>query len=406
MNESIAKPLVSEPLVSVVIVNWNYQKFVAQAINSVKNQTYVRWECVIVDNGSSDQSVEVIKRTIEGDDRFKLLSLKRNLGHFAGAMTALEYTTGRLIAFLDADDYYLPQFLSSHVQAHMSAIKPTAFTSSNAFMVDSHENLISGGLQRFDASDERFKKNLPRNPLLLATGVTPEYYDRLANGTYFGGEDLGYWYWQHGSSNVLRRELIDILKPAIDGDIPFGGVDTYFLIPLSAITGVTVMDTPLSAYRLHETNDWSRIPQFNGVLAGNLDAYARNKVLKRLLITTLIEKAEILSSIINPSYRYFRFLEIVFHHSGEIVLLGQESAFSNDQVIDALSKKIPFLVDTFGIISVYHEFRKMMPYATLHRLISRNYEGRKRRQLLLVLWNKELNAKVKSLIRRILFFRR
>lgn len=398
--------LIAEPLVSVVIVNWNYQQFVAQAINSVKNQTYARWECVIVDNGSSDHSIEVINRTIEGDDRFKLLSLERNIGHFAGAMTALEHTTGRLVAFLDADDYYLPQFLSSHVQVHVSAIKPTAFTSSNAFMVDSHNNLISGGLQRFDEKDERFKKNLPKKPLLLVSGVTSEYYDCLMNGTYFGGEDLGYWYWQHGSSNVLRRELIDILKPTIEGDIPFGGVDTYFLIPLSAITGATVMDTSLSAYRLHETNDWSRIPQFNGVLAGNLDAYARNKVLKRLLIATLIEKAEILSSIINPSYRYFRFLEIVFHHSGEIVLLGQESAFSSNQIIDALSKKMPFFVETFGIGSVYQEFRKMVPYKKLHLIIARNYEGRKRWRLLFFLWNKEFNSKLKKIGRRILFFRK
>jgi hypothetical protein len=314
--------------------------------------------------------------------------------------------TGCLVAFLDADDYYLPQFLSSHVQVHISAIKPTAFTSSNAVMVDSHNNLISGGLQRFDAKDERFKKNLPKHPLLLASGVTPEYYDRLTSGTYFGGEDLGYWYWQHGSSNVLRRELIDILKPTTDGELPFGGVDTYFLIPLSAITGATVMDVSLSAYRLHETNDWSRIPQFNGILAGNLDAYARNKVLKRLLITTLIEKAEMLIAIINPSHRYFRFLEIVFHHSGEIVLLERESAFSNDRIIDALSEKLPFFVKTFGMGSVYQEFRKMMPYETLRHIISRTYEGRRRWRVLLFLWKRELVSRLKAVGRRILFFLR
>jgi glycosyltransferase involved in cell wall biosynthesis len=398
--------LITEPLVSVVIVNWNYQQFVAQAIDSVKRQTYARWECVVVDNGSSDQSIEVIERAIEGDDRFRLLRLEHNIGHFAGAMAALEHITGCLVGFLDADDYYLPQFLSSHVQVHISAIKPTAFTSSNAVMVDSHNNFISGGLQRFDATDERFRKNLPKHPLLLASGVTPQYYGRLLNGTFFGGEDLGYWYWQHGSSNVLRRELIDILKPTTDGEIPFGGVDTYFLIPLSAITGATVIDVSLSAYRLHETNDWSRIPQFNGILAGNLDAYARNKILKRLLITTLIDKAEILCAVINPSYRYFRFLEIVFHHSGETVLLGQESAFSSDQIIDALSKKMPFFVKTFGMGSVCQEFPKMMPYETLRRVISRTCEGRKFWRVLFFLWKKELFSSLKAVGRRILFFLR
>jgi hypothetical protein len=269
-------------------------------------------------------------------------------------------------------------------------------------MVDSHNNLISGGLQRFDTADERFTKNLPKYPLLLASGVTPEYYDRLMNGTYFGGEDLGYWYWQHGSSNVLRRELIDTLKPTTDGEMPFGGVDTYFLIPLSAITGATVMNVSLSAYRLHETNDWSRMPQFNGILAGNLDAYARNKILKRLLITTLIEKAEMLSAIINPSHRYFRFLEIVSHHSGEIVLLGRDSAFSSDRIIDALSKKMPFLVKTFGIGSVCQELRKIMPYETLCSVISRTYGGRRRWRVLLFLWKRELISRLKAVGRRML----
>ncbi|NEX23439.1 glycosyltransferase family 2 protein [Thiorhodococcus mannitoliphagus] len=400
------KDLITEPLVSIVMVNWNYQQFVTQAIDSVKHQTYTRWECVVVDNGSSDQSIEVIARAIEGDNRFRLLRLENNIGHFAGAMAALKHITGCLVAFLDADDYYFPQFLSSHVQVHISAIKPTAFTSSNTVMVDSDNTLISGGLQQFDAKDERFRKNLPKHPLLLASGVTPEYYDRLRNGTYFGGEDLGYWYWQHGSSNVLRRELLDILKPTTEGEIPFGGVDTYFLIPLSAITGATVMDVSLSAYRLHETNDWGRMPLFNGILAGNLDAYARNKLLKRLLITTLIEKAEILSATINPSYRYFRFLEIVFHHSGETVLLGRESPFSSDPIIDTLSKKMPFFVETFGMGSVFQEFRKMMPHETLCRVISRTYEGRKRWRVLFSVWKKEYISRLKAAGRRILFFRR
>ena len=166
------------------------------------------------------------------------------------------------------------------------------------------------------------------------------------------------------------------------------------------------MDVSLSAYRLHETNEGSRIPQFNGILAGNLDAYARNKVLKRLLIITLIEKAEILTAMINPSHRYFRFLEIVFHHSGETVLLGRESAFSSDPIVDALVKKMPFFVNTFGMGSVYLEFRKMMPYETLRRVLSRTYEGRRRARVLFFLWERRLRSRVAALARRILFFRR
>ncbi len=370
--------LVLDPLVSVVIVNWNYQAFVAQAIDSVRRQTYPRFECIVVDNGSTDQSVEAIERAIDGDERFKLLRLERNIGHFAGAMTALDQLKGHFVAFLDADDYYFPEFLLSHIQVHLSALRPTAFTSSNAVIVDSDGVFISGAFHRFEFTDERFKRNLPPTPQLLVGDMTEQRYRRLVKGTYFGGEEIGHWFWQPGSSNVMRRELVDVLRPTKDSNIPFGGVDTYFLIPLFAITGATVLDESLSAYRLHGANDWGRIPQLNGVLAGNLQAYARNKLLKRLLIATVIEKVEIISPIIDPATRYFRFLQIVVNNSGETILLGRESAFSSDEVIDAMAKKMPFFVQTWGLKWVYREFRNMMRFDELFKIMSRAFEGRTR----------------------------
>lgn len=373
---------IRDPLVSIIIVNWNYQRFIVQAIDSVKQQTYQRFECVVVDNGSTDQSVQVIERAIEGDERFRLLRLERNLGHYAGAMGAFEQLKGRFVAFLDADDYYFPEFLSSHIQVHLSAIRPTAFTSSNAVIVDDDGVLISGAFHRYEPNDGRFRRNLPETAQLLVGGMTKQRYDRLVTETFFGGEEHGYWFWLPGSSNVMRRELVDVLRPAKDKEIPFGGVDTYNLIPLYAITGATVVDESLSAYRLHDANDWGRIPQLNGVLAGNLDAYARNKVLKRLLLTTVIEKAEILSSIINPAYRYFRFLEIVVHNSGETALLGRDSVFSDEEVIDAMAKKMPFFVQTWGVRTVSREFRKIMRFNQLFKIMSRAFEGRARQRVL------------------------
>lgn len=311
-------------------------------------------------------------------------------------MAALDQLKGRFVAFLDADDYYFADFLASHVQVHLSAIKPTAFTSSNAAIVDGDGVLISGAFHRFEPGDRRFKANLPEKPQFLVGGVTQQRYDRLLTETLFGGEELGYWFWQPGSSNVMRRELIEILRPAKDKEIPFGGVDTYCLIPLYAITGATVIDELLSAYRLHELNDWGRIPQVNGVLAGNMDAYARNKVLKRLLLTTVIEKAEIISSIINPCYRYFRFLEIVVQNSGETTLLGRESAFSNQELSDVLTRKMPFFVKTWGVTTVSREFRNFMRFKELLRIMSRAFKGRTRAVALFKVLKNELRRLIRK----------
>lgn len=392
---------VLDPLVSIIIVNWNYERFVTQAIDSVKRQTYPQFECVVVDNGSADRSVETIERAIEGDNRFKLLRLERNLGHFGGAMAGLDHTSGRFIGFLDADDYYFPEFLSVHMQVHLSAIRPTAFTSSNCVTVDADGVLIGGAYQRFlPTEDRRFKPNLYRTPQFLVPGMTAGTYKELTREVYFGDENLGYWFWQHGSSNVVRREMLEVLRPPRQDDPPFGGVDTYFLISLAAITGATVLERSLSAYRLHENNDWNRLPQLHGVLAGNLQAYARNKVLKRLLMATIMDKVEDISSLLNPASRIFRFLEIVVNNSGETVLLGNESVFVKDDVINATVSKIPFFVQTFGLKTTHREFRKMMSFNELFTIMSRAFDGRKRVRVRAALWKYEFRRWYRTKVKR------
>lgn len=98
------------PLVSVVITCYNYGKYVAEAIQSVKSQTLVDWECVVVDDGSTDDSLEVIKKATQGDDRFKIVSQPNSRVADARNRGAV-MSAGRYLCFLDADDYMLPRCL-------------------------------------------------------------------------------------------------------------------------------------------------------------------------------------------------------------------------------------------------------------------------------------------------------
>src|ERR1700730_5642957 len=63
---------VREPLVSLVVVNWNYARFVCDTVNSIAEQSYRRFECLVIDNGSDDDSATTIAAQIEGDPRFRL----------------------------------------------------------------------------------------------------------------------------------------------------------------------------------------------------------------------------------------------------------------------------------------------------------------------------------------------
>lgn len=99
------------PFVSVVIPNYNYARYVGQAIDSVLAQTYRHREVVVIDNGSSDDSPAVLRSY--GD---RIRSVRQNNRGQSGARNrGIEESRGELIAFLDADDAWLPTKLERQV---------------------------------------------------------------------------------------------------------------------------------------------------------------------------------------------------------------------------------------------------------------------------------------------------
>ena len=101
----------NNPKVSIIVPNHNYSDFISDAILSIKAQTYPNWECIIIDDASTDDSVGVIKNSIRGDDRFKLVVNPESVGVSATRNIGLDMATGEYIAFLDSDDCYMEYFL-------------------------------------------------------------------------------------------------------------------------------------------------------------------------------------------------------------------------------------------------------------------------------------------------------
>ena len=110
--------IVDLPLVSVVIPAYNCERYLGRAIRSVLAQTYPRIECIVVDDGSTDGTAEVI-------DRFgsAVRAIRQENGGAAAARNAgIRTATGRYIAFLDADDYWLRNKLE--LQIHILEKNP------------------------------------------------------------------------------------------------------------------------------------------------------------------------------------------------------------------------------------------------------------------------------------------
>src|SRR4051794_30087692 len=84
-----------QPLVSILVGNYNYADYIRQTIESVLVQTYAKWELIICDDGSTDQSIAVIESYLERDRRIRLLR-KPNGGHASALNAAFSVCRGDL----------------------------------------------------------------------------------------------------------------------------------------------------------------------------------------------------------------------------------------------------------------------------------------------------------------------
>lgn len=107
-------------LVSIIMPNFNSEKFISDTIHSVITQTYENWELLIVDDCSSDNSLNIIKDFAELDSRIKYYVNESNCGAAYARNLALANAKGKWIAFLDSDDLWLPQKLEKQVSFMLS----------------------------------------------------------------------------------------------------------------------------------------------------------------------------------------------------------------------------------------------------------------------------------------------
>lgn len=104
--------------VSIIIPTYNRAHIVTETLKSVKNQIYKNWECIIIDDGSIDNTVEVIKKYIASDPRFKFISRKKyqKKGAASCRNIGLELCSGKFIQFLDSDDIIANDKLKKQVE--------------------------------------------------------------------------------------------------------------------------------------------------------------------------------------------------------------------------------------------------------------------------------------------------
>lgn len=225
-------PLPPQPLVSVLITNYNYEEFLGDAIESALRQTYQRIEVIIYDDGSTDRSVDVARGFVEKDDRARLLA-QENRGHFAALNEAYEACRGQVVCILDADDYFHPDKVSSVL---------------DAFREVPQAGMVVHKLGRVDR-EGRDHGNYPQGADLPQGWLGP---DVLASG--------GFVQWIQTSMICLRSEVADRIFP-LDPDLP-EGPDIIFRAAAALLAPVAAIHEPLAYYRLHGANQGNSAQRF------------------------------------------------------------------------------------------------------------------------------------------------
>ena len=103
-------------LVSVIMPVYNCENFIGFAVESVINQTYNNWELIMVDDASTDNSLDIILKYANSDSRIRIIRLRKNFGAAVARNKAIEAAKGRFIAFLDCDDMWKKEKLDKQIK--------------------------------------------------------------------------------------------------------------------------------------------------------------------------------------------------------------------------------------------------------------------------------------------------
>jgi glycosyltransferase involved in cell wall biosynthesis len=115
-------------LISIISPAFNSEKYIAQTLQSILDQTYNNWELIIVDDCSNDKTVSIITDFAQLDSRIQLFQLEKNSGTGIARNYALSKAKGSYIAFLDTDDLWKPQKLEKQIDFLLKNNLPFTFS--------------------------------------------------------------------------------------------------------------------------------------------------------------------------------------------------------------------------------------------------------------------------------------
>ncbi len=116
LTSSKLKFISFKPLVSIIVTTFNSKRFIENCLYSLINQTYSNIEIIVIDDASSDDTENIVRKLMKKDKRIKYYKLKYNVGTYAAKNIAINYTNGEFVTCHDSDDFAHPQKIEKQVR--------------------------------------------------------------------------------------------------------------------------------------------------------------------------------------------------------------------------------------------------------------------------------------------------
>lgn len=213
-----------KPLVSIIINNYNYERFLPEAIDSAINQTYQKTEVIVVDDCSTDNSGDVMASY---GDKIIPIYHKENGKQAAAFNSGFAISKGEIIIFLDADDY----LYSDTVERVVSVWKPNLAK-------------VHYRLQVVDTQRKSLGFSYPQGGKPLSSG---EVWRTIL--------EIGAYQSVATSGNAINRKALEQVFPISD-EYKLTA-DDYLSMLIPFYGEIVAIDSPLAAYRIHNTNQWA-----------------------------------------------------------------------------------------------------------------------------------------------------
>lgn len=199
-------------MISVIVPVYNVERYMAKCIESVIAQTFTNWELILVDDGSSDDSLAICNRYAEQDDRITVVH-QENQGVSSARNRGIDIAKGEYISFIDSDDYVTPTYLSD--------------------MVNHNSDVVASGFTLWYAADNRNE---------IKTFHQQATFSR-ENGNIADAIEIGEsnHLWKGPCTKLFRKALIDKHNIRFDETISYGEDHLFVISVLMKCQTITLL---------------------------------------------------------------------------------------------------------------------------------------------------------------------